>query len=142
MRIKVCCMKSIGEAELAIQNGVHALGFVSKAMSGSNAISDDAIREIVAVVPPTYSTVLLTSELDPDAIYQRQRATGTNALQLAGEIDPNDGRYTVAEGATFNVNLARFKGRVQPSTTHNSFLLEALLTATIDAVEAEYGIAP
>lgn len=59
-----------------------------------------------------------------------------------GEIDPNDGRYTVAEGATFNVNLARFKGRVQPSTTHNSFLLEALLTATIDAVEAEYGIAP
>ena len=59
-----------------------------------------------------------------------------------GEIDPDDGIYTVAEGSTFNVSLARFGGKVQPTTTHNPFLMEALLLASIDAVETAYGIAP
>lgn len=55
----------------------------------------------------------------------------------ASETDPNDDRYTTAEGARFNSQLADRSG----SVVHNPFLLEALLIATIQQVEAEYGVA-
>lgn len=56
-----------------------------------------------------------------------------------GELDPADGRFSIAEGAKFNLDLARnFPG----SPTHNPFLIEALLTASIAAVEEEYGGSP
>ena len=52
-------------------------------------------------------------------------------------LDPDDGVYTVAEGATFNLDLAqRFPG----SATHNRILMDALLRASIVAVEEEYGV--
>ena len=59
-----------------------------------------------------------------------------------GEIDPGDGRYTVAEGATFNLNVARERGTTYAAAAHNPFLTELLLKASIDAVEATYGIPP
>jgi phosphoribosylanthranilate isomerase len=89
MRIKVCCIQSIDEAELAIRNGAHALGMVSQMLFGTRAISNHIIREITEFVPPTYSTVLLTSEIDPNAIVEHQRATRANTLQLVGSIDRN-----------------------------------------------------
>jgi predicted CXXCH cytochrome family protein len=60
----------------------------------------------------------------------------------AGEIDPDDGRYSVAEGATFNLNVARERGSTYASAAHNPFLTELLLTASIEAVQMKYGIAP
>ena len=53
------------------------------------------------------------------------------------EFDPDDDRYTIAEGATFNLELATdFPG----SATHNPSLMEALLAASIKDVEEEYGV--
>lgn len=49
-----------------------------------------------------------------------------------------DDRYTTAEGSLFNSQLAAMRG----SETHNPFLIEALLTASIQQVEIEYGISP
>jgi predicted CXXCH cytochrome family protein len=69
--------------------------------------------------------------------------TGELAVELAAlldqvpdeEFDPNDGRYTIAEGAKFNLDLrVEYPG----STTHNPFLMEALLLASIKDVEEEY----
>ncbi len=67
-----------------------------------------------------------------------------------GEIDPTNPTLTVAEGAFFNFNLTTFpeegeeatEGNVAGSTTHNPFLIEALLVASIEAVEDEYGVSP
>lgn len=56
----------------------------------------------------------------------------------ASEFDPNDGRYTTAEGARFNAQLAVFRG----TETHNPFLAEALLIASIQQVQRDYGIPP
>jgi len=53
------------------------------------------------------------------------------------EFDETDDRFTVGEGARFNLELARAGG----AAIHNPFLIEALLIATIDAVEEEYGLA-
>jgi hypothetical protein len=58
------------------------------------------------------------------------------ALVPESEFDRNDGIYTVAEGANFNAGL----GEISSSAIHNPFLTEALLVASIQAVEDEYGI--
>jgi len=54
----------------------------------------------------------------------------------ASEFDPNDGRYSVGEGARFNLQLARFNG----AAVHNPFLIEALLVASIDEVRSRYAL--
>lgn len=59
-----------------------------------------------------------------------------------GEIDGANPTFTVAEGAFFNYNLATHGGDVKGSTTHNPFLVEALLLASSDAVFNEYGVVP
>jgi len=96
MRIKICCIQSPEEAELALQLGAHALGLVSEMPTGNGVIHDDTIRQIVACVPPTYSTVLLTSRDDASAVVEHQRSTGVTTLQLVGSIDP-DGISQVRE---------------------------------------------
>src|SRR5918994_622973 len=54
----------------------------------------------------------------------------------AAELNPSDGIFTVADGANFNSQLAKLPG----SPTHNPFLMEKLLVATIDAVNVAYGL--
>lgn len=56
----------------------------------------------------------------------------------ASEFSTTDGRVTTAEGAKFNASLAVHLG----TPAHNPFLMEALLTATIQQVQAQYGLAP
>ncbi|MDH3270609.1 MAG: cytochrome c family protein [Gemmatimonadota bacterium] len=58
------------------------------------------------------------------------------ALVPATEFDNDDGIFTVAEGANFNAGL----GDIVSSAVHNPFLTEALLTASIQAVEDTYGV--
>ena len=62
-----------------------------------------------------------------------------NLEEAGGEIDPADPTFTVAEGAIFNYHLATFGDDVRGSATHNPFLTEALLIASIDAVLDTYG---
>ncbi|HUH13599.1 MAG TPA: cytochrome c3 family protein [Longimicrobiales bacterium] len=54
----------------------------------------------------------------------------------ASEFSTTDNVYTTAEGAKFNVGLARKKG----SAAHNPFLVEALLIASIRQLEIDYGV--
>ncbi len=63
-----------------------------------------------------------------------------NLEESGGEIDPGEAAFTVAEGAFFNYNLATFGGGVVGSTTHNPFLVEALLIASISSVQETYGV--
>ena len=71
--------------------------------------------------------------------------------QLTGEIDAQDGIFTVAEGALFNFRLATTRTGFRPNqstaerrralaatVTHNPVFIEDLLVATIAAVEAAY----
>ena len=62
-----------------------------------------------------------------------------NLEEAGGEIDPEDPTFTVAEGAFFNYHLATFGDDVRGSATHNPYLTEALLIASIQAVLDVYG---
>ncbi len=88
-RVKICCMKNINEIELAIRSGAFALGFVSAMPSGPGPISEDLIAELIARVPPTISSFLLTSKQDAASIISQQRRTHATTLQLVDVVSPD-----------------------------------------------------
>ena len=58
------------------------------------------------------------------------------AQMPASEFDPNDSRYSVAEGSRFNSQLSDQTG----AEVHNPFLIEALLRASIAEMKRSYGL--
>ena len=85
-RVKICCIKSFEEAELALRYGASALGFVSAMPSGPGPISEDLIAEIIPRVPASILTFLLTSKQDAQSIIEQQRRTKANTLQLVDAV--------------------------------------------------------
>jgi phosphoribosylanthranilate isomerase len=85
-RVKVCCIKSVEEAWMAIDAGAAALGLVSHMPSGPGVISDETVAEIAAALPPGVDSFLLTSSQDVEVIAAQQRVAGTRTLQLVDEL--------------------------------------------------------
>lgn len=88
-RLKVCCISSLEEAQLAIRYGADALGLVSSMPSGPGVIADDRIAEIAAGVAPGVSTFLLTSSRDPEEIVDQQKKSGVDTVQLCDTLPPD-----------------------------------------------------
>ncbi|MCG3162980.1 MAG: N-(5'-phosphoribosyl)anthranilate isomerase [Acidobacteria bacterium] len=86
-RVKVCCISSLEEAELAIRQGASALGLVSSMPSGPGVIEEDLIAEIAARTPPPIATFLLTSLQDADSIIEQQRRLRTNTVQIVDRLE-------------------------------------------------------
>lgn len=91
-RVKICCMNSIQEAEMAIRYGASAIGLVSEMPSGPGVISEDLITQIARSVPPSVSSFLLTSKQDTGSIIEQQRSSGVNTIQLCDRL--RSGSYT------------------------------------------------
>lgn len=87
-RIKICCIASPAEAQIAIAAGADALGLVAKMPSGPGPIADSEIAAIAALVPPPVATFLLTSRTTADGIAAHVRATGASTVQIVAHIDP------------------------------------------------------
>lgn len=85
-RIKVCCIMSRDEAHMAINAGAWALGLVAEMPSGQGPISDEAIAEIVPVVPDNVETFLLTSRVDAESIIEHQQFCGTSTVQMVDHV--------------------------------------------------------
>jgi len=86
-RIKICCIKSPEEAQLAIAHGASALGLVSSMPSGPGVVDEATIARIAVTVPPPVATFLLTSLRAADAIIAQQRRCRTNTLQLCDYVE-------------------------------------------------------
>ena len=85
-RIKICCIKNIKEAEMAISFGASAIGLVAKMPSGPGPIPDETIREIAAAIPPPVATFLLTSHTSVADIIDHHRRTNTNTIQIVDSL--------------------------------------------------------
>ncbi|MEW6196738.1 MAG: phosphoribosylanthranilate isomerase [Bacteroidota bacterium] len=85
-RVKICCISSIGEANLAIKYGASALGLVSNMPSGPGVITEELITEIAESVPPGISTFLLTSKQSVDEIVAQQKRCRTNTIQICDHL--------------------------------------------------------
>ncbi|RKY92592.1 MAG: phosphoribosylanthranilate isomerase [Ignavibacteriae bacterium] len=85
-KVKICCIQSTEEAELAIKYGASAIGLVSEMPSGPGVISEDLIGKIAAAVPSTIDTFLLTSNLDADSLIEQHRKCKTTTLQIVDRV--------------------------------------------------------
>lgn len=104
-RIKICCIASEAEAELAILMGAEAIGLVGKMPSGPGPIPDEDIFRIARSVPPPIATFLLTSDQTAAGIVDHHRRTRTNTIQIVdGLLEPE---YDVIRQALPEVKLVQ-----------------------------------
>jgi phosphoribosylanthranilate isomerase len=91
-RIKICCMASQEEVELAIRAGVDAVGLIGKSAqpSSKRAIDDRSLAELAAAVPPPVATFMLTSERTAEGIAQHVRAAGACTVQICSHLTPGE----------------------------------------------------
>ncbi len=85
-RIKICCIGSIKEAQMAISHGADALGLVGKMPSGPGPIPDWLIAEIVKGIHPPIASFLLTSEQSSEEIIYHVKKVDTNTVQIVDEL--------------------------------------------------------
>jgi phosphoribosylanthranilate isomerase len=85
-RVKICCIRSVEEARMAIEYGASALGLVSAMPSGPGVIAEESIAEIAATVPPPIATFLLTSLQSIEAIIEQHGRCRTNTLQICDRL--------------------------------------------------------
>lgn len=88
-KIKICCISSIDEANLAIESGADVLGLVGPMPSGPGIISLEQISRIVAQIPDHVDTCLLTSAKGAKAITDQIQLTGVSKVQIVDDPNPD-----------------------------------------------------
>lgn len=87
MKIKICCIKSVTEAEIAIQHGADAIGLVADMPSGPGIINDELIYDISKKFRQEVETFLLTSRINAEEIVKHHASTQTSTIQIVDEVD-------------------------------------------------------
>jgi phosphoribosylanthranilate isomerase len=103
--IKICCISSIQEANLAINAGASALGLVGNMPSGPGIISDELIAEIALSVPKQIETFLLTSETKVDEILKHYSKVKTTTIQIVDAL--TKGSYIELKNALPSVKIVQ-----------------------------------
>ncbi len=104
-KVKICCINSYEEAQLAIDCGASALGLVGPMPSGPGVITDELIEEIAAKIPQGTETFLLTSETNVDDVIRHHERTKTTTIQLVDEL--KYGTYNELRAALPEVKLVQ-----------------------------------
>ncbi|WP_347156576.1 phosphoribosylanthranilate isomerase [Pontibacter chitinilyticus] len=87
-KVKICCISSIEEAQIAIQGGAAALGLVGDMPSGPGMISDELILEITQTIPPPIASFLLTRHTEEASIVAHHHQVHTSTIQLVDAVAP------------------------------------------------------
>jgi phosphoribosylanthranilate isomerase len=87
VKVKICCIQSPEEANLAIKYGASAVGLVSEMPSGPGVISEELITEIASKVSSNIKTFLLTSKLTAEEIILQLKKCKTTTVQLVDSVD-------------------------------------------------------
>lgn len=85
-RVKICCIASVEEAEIALEAGADALGLVSAMPSGPGVISDARIADVTAWARSRAATVLLTSRQHSAGIAEQLDAARPTIVQICDEL--------------------------------------------------------
>jgi len=105
IRVKICCIASMYEAQLAMQAGASALGLVGHMPSGPGVIPDAQIKTIARHVPPPIATFLLTSETSAQGIIEHHRKVNTSTLQIVDALA--EGSYQEIRAALPSIKLVQ-----------------------------------
>jgi phosphoribosylanthranilate isomerase len=104
-RIKICCISSQSEADMAIAYGASAIGLVGQMPSGPGVISDELIYSIARQVPSQIDTFLLTSETSAQDIINHYHRVQTNTIQIVDAL--SEGTYQEIKAALPSVKLVQ-----------------------------------
>lgn len=85
-KVKICCIKTIEEAEIAISFGASAIGLVSEMPSGPGVISDQSILEISNYASGKLDIFLLTSKQDSYSIITQLKKYKTTTVQIVDQL--------------------------------------------------------
>lgn len=87
--LKVCCIQSHREVDLAVAAGATAVGLVGPMPSGPGTLDDATIARIAAAAPAAVQTVLLTSETDAAGVVAHVQRCAPRVVQLVDRVDPD-----------------------------------------------------
>lgn len=85
-KVKICCIASLSEARLALAHGASALGFVAAMPSGPGVIDDDTIAKIIAALPDSTDSFLLTSRTQPGDVVAHVKHCRPSTVQLVDAV--------------------------------------------------------
>lgn len=86
MRVKICCIKNLKEAELAIAAGATEIGLVGPMPSGPGTITNEEIKLISDHFNNTINTVVLSSEKEAQSLIAHIKKAGSRSAQIVREI--------------------------------------------------------
>ena len=132
-RVKICCMASVAEAWMAIEQGASAVGLVSAMPSGPGPIPDELIAEIAAKIPPGVSSFLLTCEQDVAAIVDQQRRLRANTIQICDRLPA--GSYAQLREALPGVSLVQVVHVTAPESVDEAIAI----APEVDAILLDSG---
>ena len=87
-QIKICCIASEEEAQMALNEGVDAVGLVGELPSGPGVIGSDRASSIVAVLPDSVDSFFLTSHDRGRDIVEELGVSHASTVQIVRHIDP------------------------------------------------------
>ncbi len=133
IRIKICCIKSVEEASIALSFGASAIGLVARMPSGPGPISDDLIREIAATVPPPVATFMLTSETSVSEIIRHHQRTNTNTIQIVDSL--KEGTYAELKSALPAVKIVQVIHVIDENSVNEAIRI----SESVDAILLDSG---
>jgi phosphoribosylanthranilate isomerase len=89
-RVKICCIRTKDEADLAIRLGADAIGFVAQRPPSPRTIPDAEIATIVPLVSPPVATFLLTSERTAEGISAHVQLIRPSTVQILPHLEPSE----------------------------------------------------
>lgn len=121
-QVKVCCISSLQEADIAMHSGASALGLVGPMPSGPGIISNSLIREIKNYLPSSIDTFLLTSETSSLSIIEHQNKVQTSTIQIVDEL--KEGSYQELRNALPDVKLVQVIHVIDEASVREAIAIE------------------
>lgn len=87
IRVKICGIKNLAEAQAAIKAGADVLGFVFA--ESKRKVTPDQVRGIIAAIPPFISTAGVFVNEQADTVKAVAEQSGLGYLQFQGEESPD-----------------------------------------------------
>jgi phosphoribosylanthranilate isomerase len=88
VRVKICCIRDVEEARLAIGAGAFALGLVSEMPSGPGVIDEATIAEVAAAAPARGGHLPPDLPSDAARIADQVRRTRVSTVQICDRPEP------------------------------------------------------
>lgn len=100
-RVKVCGITRTADLRAAVEAGADAVGLTSDVpVDTPREIDPATAADLAAATPPFVTATLVTMADDPGGAADLARTVGPDAIQVHGDLDPEDVGYLRAETGT------------------------------------------